>query len=71
MPPTNEAKSKYVLDTKTPNLLFDLPKTKPSPDEVFSNTDFEKNKRYFHIMPFSEPHAKRRADILKAHPEIK
>ncbi|MES1914608.1 MAG: hypothetical protein MHM6MM_006658 [Cercozoa sp. M6MM] len=42
-----------------------------SAKDVFAHTDFEKEKKDWHWVESEEPHVTRRAQILKAHPEIK
>jgi len=47
-----------MLDKKTPAVPEQL-------DQVFSQTNFEKDREYMHVFPHEEPHTRRREAIYK------
>lgn len=67
-------KPKYEADPMTPVLFevaYNKPCDRPQNYDIYGNTNFEKSKEYFHILPHEEPHSVRRRAILEKHPEIK
>ena len=53
-------------------ILQKNPQDLPNPiDDLSTETGFDKNYAYFHVMGHEESHSIRRKKILKIHPEIK
>lgn len=59
-----DKKSERIPDYKSPIVLTQMIPSERRGEApkggVFENTDFEKNREYFHILPHDEPHALRR-----------
>ncbi|CAD8132914.1 unnamed protein product [Paramecium pentaurelia] len=65
-------KNKFGLleDITEPGLIKKSNDVSWKNDEIYKQTNFDKNTTYFHIMGHEESHAVRRREILKNHPEI-